>query len=127
MSDPVHNKMLAQLNLDQIQTGAFPKNTIPTTIGGLIAAIVPYIFYVAGIALLICLIMGGFQMMTSRGDPKAMQAAQAKITNALIGFVIIIIAFFIVQLLGQLLNLNIFSQIFVSTLSPAQTVTVTGQ
>jgi hypothetical protein len=98
--------MLAQLNLDQIQSGAFPQNTIPTTIGGLIGTILPYIFYAAGIALLIYLILGGFQMMTSRGDPKAMQSAQTKITNALIGFVIIIIAFFVVQLLGTLLGLQ---------------------
>jgi uncharacterized membrane protein len=102
--------MLAQLNLDQIQASAFPKSTFggSATIGDFIknSGILNYVFSAAGIALLIYFILGGFQLMTSRGDPKAMQAAQAKITNALIGFVIIIIAFFIVQLLGQLLGLQ---------------------
>ena len=106
--------MLLAQNLDQIQASAFPKNSIPTNVGGLIGKTLPYIFGVAGIGLVVYLVLGGLQMMTSRGDPKAMQSAQAKITNALIGFVIIIIAFFIVQLLGQLLGLQntSFGQIF---------------
>ena len=99
-------------DLEKIQTGAFPGNTIPTDIGSLIGKILPYIFAAAAIALLIYLVLGGFQMMTSRGEPKAMQSAQAKITNALIGFVIIILAFFIVQLLGQVFGIFQFSQIF---------------
>ena len=105
--------MLLAQKLDDIQTGALG-NSIPTDIAGLIGRTLPYIFGAAGIALLIYLILGGFQMMTSRGDPKAAQSAQAKITNALIGFVIIIIAFFIVQLFGQLLGLQntSFGQIF---------------
>lgn len=65
-----------------------------------------YIFYAAGIALLVYLIIGGFQLMLSKGDPKATQAAQSKITNALIGFVIIFLAFVIVQLFGQLFGLQ---------------------
>jgi hypothetical protein len=106
--------MLLTQNLDQIQTGAFPGNNIPTNFGGLVGKALPYIFGAAGIALLIYLVLGGLQMMTSSGDPKAMQGAQAKITNALIGFVIIIIAFFIVQLFGQLFGLQNtpFGQIF---------------
>jgi hypothetical protein len=52
--------------------------------------------------------------MTSRGDPKAAQGAQAKITNALIGFIIVIFAFFIVQLFGQVFGIQntLFGQIF---------------
>jgi len=98
--------MLAQLNLDQIQKNAFPSNKIPGSVGSLIGNILPYIFGAAAIALLIYLILGGFQLMTSRGDPKAAQGAQAKITNALIGFVIVIFAFFIVQLFSQVFGLG---------------------
>jgi len=97
-------QMLAQ-NLDAIQSRGVG-NQIPRTLGQFIGTVLPYIFGIAGIALLIYLIMGGFQLMVSQGDPKAVQGAQAKITNALLGFVIIIIAFFIMQLLGQLLGLG---------------------
>jgi hypothetical protein len=97
----------------KIQTDALG-DKIPVNIGAVITNLLPYIFGGAAIALLIYLIIGGFQMMLSRGDPKAMQAAQAKITNAIIGFVIIVIAFFVVQLLGQLLGIEdtAFGQIF---------------
>lgn len=94
------------LDLNAIQASAFPGNTIPTSMGGFIGNILPYVFGVAGIALLIYLILGGLQIMTSRGDPKAMQSAQAKITNALIGFVIIIFAYFIVQIFGQVFGIQ---------------------
>lgn len=103
--------MLAQ-NLDQIQANAFKGNKIPTDVGSLIGKTLPYVFSAAAIALLVYLLMGGLQMMTSRGDPKAMQSAQAKITNAVIGFVIVIFAFIIVQLLGQILGIGALSQLF---------------
>ena len=104
------NSLLA-LDLDQIQNIAFPTflyrsggRTMP--FGRIVTNILPYIFGAAGIALLIYLVLGGLQMMTSRGDPKAMQSAQAKIANALIGFVIVIFAFFIVQIFGQIFKLQ---------------------
>jgi len=112
--NPTPKSSASPLDLNQIQTKAFPGNTIPSDIGSMIGIILPYIFGAAGIALLIYLIVGGLQMMTSRGDPKAMQSAQAKITNAVIGFIIVIFAFVIVRLFGDLfgLRLTLFSQIF---------------
>jgi Type IV secretion system pilin len=92
--------------LNQIQINGLPNNTVPATIGALITNSLTYIFSAAAIALLIYLILGGFQLMTSRGDPKAAQGAQAKITNAVIGFVIVIFAFFIVQIFGQIFKLQ---------------------
>jgi hypothetical protein len=51
-------------------------------------------------------------MMLSRGDPKAMQAAQSQITNALIGFVIVFFAFTLVALIGKVLGITVFGSIF---------------
>jgi small-conductance mechanosensitive channel len=102
--------MLAQLNLDTIQQKAFGK-AMPANIGTFITSsrILEYVFAGAAIALLIYLILGGFQLMTSQGDPKAAQGAQAKITNALIGFVIIIFAFSIVQIFSRIFGLGFTS------------------
>jgi len=103
-------------DLENIQQSAFPKATFGTnsTIGNIITNILPYIFGAAAIALLIYLVLGGLQMMLSRGDPKAMQSAQGKITNAIMGFVIVVVSFLIVQLFGQLFGLQntLFGQIF---------------
>lgn len=104
--------MLAQ-NFTSIQNNAgLPAWNVLITPGGLISKTLPYIFGGAAMALLVYLIMGGFQMMTSQGDPKAMQGAQAKITSALTGFIIVIMAYFIVSLLGKLLGIGGFGGIF---------------
>jgi hypothetical protein len=114
-----NNYLLAEtspIDFDQIQAGAFP-NASPLaslTLTSFIGNILPYIFGAAAIALLIYLIIGGFQFMLSRGDPKATEAAKGKITNAIIGFIIITFAFTIVQIFGQIFGLQgtLFSQIF---------------
>lgn len=47
-----------------------------------------------GIALtIIFLILGGIQYMTSKGDQKAAQDARTSLTNAVIGFIVVIGAF----------------------------------
>ena len=105
----------AKITVPTSSPGLINVNKADLTIGEVISTIIPYIFGAAAIALLIYLIIGGFQFMLSRGDPKASQAAQAMITNAVIGFVIIIIAFLLVQLIGQLFGLGTsssFGQIF---------------
>jgi hypothetical protein len=104
-------KNIAQ-SLDAIQSAGLPGNTVPSQIGPFINRILLYVAYGAGIALLIYLVTGGLQLMTSRGDPKGIQAAQAKITNALIGFVIIAFAATIVAVLGKVFGIKIFEDIF---------------
>lgn len=104
--------MKLALNFDTIQGVGLPnfKFGLGTAQqpSDVINAIVPYVFAAAGIALLVYLVMGGLQMMTSKGDPKAMQGAQAKITNALLGFVIVFVSYWIVQLFGKILGLQNF-------------------
>jgi len=92
-------------SLTDIQTNAVGSK-IPVDIAGLIGNMLPYIFGASSIALLIYLLMGGFGLMLSKGDPKAAQSAQAKITNAVVGFVIVVFAYLIVVLLGKVLRLE---------------------
>lgn len=102
--------MLAQ-NLQNIQSRA-GLNGVPSDLGGLISKTLPYIFGVVGLLLLVYLVLGGLQLMMSRGDPKAVAAAQAKITSALIGFVIVLLSAGIVVMLGTILKVPTFSGIF---------------
>lgn len=106
--------MLAQ-KFDDIQKGAMPDFAFSgKNLSSVIDTILPYVFGAAALAMLIYLILGGFQYMFSKGDPKATQSAQAKITNAIIGFVIIAMAFLIVVLFGQIFGLQgtLFGKIF---------------
>ena len=75
------------------------------TIGGIISLVLPYIFVLAGLALLLMLIFGGFQLMTSAGDPKGMEAGKNRVMYAIIGFLIIFASFWLVQILQVIFGL----------------------
>lgn len=60
-----------------------------------------------GISLtIIFLILGGIQYMTAKGDQKAAQEARTSLTNAVIGFIVVIGAFAIRTILLNLLGAN---------------------
>ena len=102
---------IAQIDFESLQKEVNPDFEF-TTLGGIVSGLIPYLFAGAGILLLLYLIAGGLGLMTSRGDPKAVQAAQGKITNALVGFVIVFLAFWIVQIIGNILGIKVFGEIF---------------
>ena len=63
------------------------------SIGGILGAILNVVFYV-GIALtIIFLIIGGIQYIMSGGDETKVAGARGHITNAIIGFIVVIGAF----------------------------------
>lgn len=104
--DQIVQEVLKSPNID---SGKF--NIFTTKGSAQVAAIVnlvlPYIFIIAGILLLFYLIAGGFQMMTSPGDEKAVSSAKAKITNALVGFILLFISYWIVQIIQTILGFSV--------------------
>ncbi len=76
------------------------------SIGAFISALLPYIYGFAGIALFLLLIKGGFSMLTSAGDPKKTESAKGELTAAIVGFLIVITAFWITQIMATVLNLQ---------------------
>lgn len=76
-------------------------------IGGVFSALLPYVFVLSGLALLLYLIMGGFEMLTSAGDPERVKKAQGKVTHAVIGFVLIFLSYWLVQLFEAILGIEI--------------------
>ena len=105
--------MLAQIDFDKLKS-SLGRTSIkyPEDIGDIISTALKFVFPAAGILLLFYLIIGGFSLMSSGGDPKAMQGAKGKITSALIGFVIIFAAYWIVQIVGIILGLEDVRNIF---------------
>ncbi len=81
-------------------------------LGRVISDTLPYIFMLAGVGVLFYLIYGGYHLMVSQGDEKAMAEARGKITNAVIGFVVIFLSYWIMQILGVILGLDRFGGLF---------------
>jgi len=113
----MNHQLLAQaINFQDIIKGALPDYTpgkiditkANLTIGDIISAILPYIFAIAGLILFVFLIMGGFELLTSAGNPESAKKAQEKITSALVGFIIIFLAYWLAQALEIIFGIQIF-------------------
>lgn len=72
----------------------------------LIASFLKIAFSVAGLVLLAMLLVGGIQWMIAGGDKEQMTKAQGRITSALIGFVIFMSVFAIINFLAPALGLD---------------------
>lgn len=77
-------------------------------VGGIISAILPYLFVIAGLLLLFYLIYGGFHMMIAANDEKGLAEAKGKITNALVGFLLLFVSYWLVQIMEYILGIQIF-------------------
>jgi len=98
--------MLAQ-NLEEIQRQALPSFKFSGgSIGDIVSSLLPYLFAGAGLLLLIFLLYGGLSLMLSRGDPKAVESAKSKITGAVVGFVIVFAAYWLVQIVLTILGIK---------------------
>jgi len=54
------------------------------------------------------LIAGGFQLLTSAGDPEATKKGYAKITWSIIGFLVIFISYWLIQIMEYIFGTTIF-------------------
>ncbi len=77
------------------------------TVGEITSELLKWIYPAAGLVLLIMLIMGGIQLMTAAGDSAKSKAGYGRITTALIGFLIVFISYFVLQLVEVLLGVTI--------------------
>ena len=60
-----------------------------------------------GFVLLAMLVMGGYQMLTNPTNPQAQELGKARITYAIVGFLLLFSAFWIVQLLEMVFGINV--------------------
>ena len=60
------------------------------------------------ICVILLLIYGGYMLMSSKGDPDKLQEAKQVITNAIIGFVVVLLCVAILILISNTLGLGIY-------------------
>ena len=80
---------------------------VDATPAEIINAIIPVVFILAGIILLFILVFGGFTIFVSTGNPEKIKKGTGMITSALIGFLIIFAAYWIIELLQITFGINI--------------------
>ena len=75
-------------------------------IADIINKLIPLLFAAAGLILGALFISGGFDLLLSGGDPKKAESAKGKITNAIVGFIIIFVAWWLTQILAKIFGLE---------------------
>lgn len=75
-------------------------------LGTIVGKILPLLYTIAGMLLLVFMIFSGFKFLTSAGDAKKTEQAKDALTAAIVGFIIIIAAFFITQIANTVFKLG---------------------
>jgi len=97
--DPITNPALGQI---KTKTG-------DNFFSGLIPALVGLAFVIGALIFFFTLVFGAITWISSGGDKTKLESARSQITNAIVGFVILLVTFAIVQMLEKFFNINILS------------------
>jgi hypothetical protein len=81
----------------------------PTNIQALVNNVIRIFFVVGGVMVVIMLLWGAVEWIMSGGNKEKVAAARGKIINALIGLVILALAFLIANVVGGAIGFNPFN------------------
>ena len=92
------------------QTQVVPSNIIGiNNVLNIVQAVIRFILVLAFIVAFIMLLVGGVRWILAGGDEKAVSGARNTITAALIGLVIILVAYAIIRLVEVFFNISIIT------------------
>ncbi len=77
------------------------------SIGAFLTAILPNIYIISGVILFILFIGAGFAIMTSSNDPEKQNKGMQALAASLIGFIIIFVSYWIIQIIEILTGVPI--------------------
>lgn len=101
------NKLPLKLNLEYPKFGGFDLND-DQDINELVAWLYYFIVSISGFSAFIMLVRGGFMWLSSAGDQGRLSEAKSIITSAILGLIIILASFLILQVINpELTILNI--------------------
>ena len=92
-----HMAKVIKLAVGEGDIGVPKLNGTPATVGSIINSVTNILFWLVGVASVIALIVGGLQYITSAGDPGRTKTAKDTIMYAVIGLVVAILAYAIVN------------------------------
>jgi hypothetical protein len=87
--------------------GLFSGVTGQGAVGQVTSAILEIALPLAGTATLVLLIIAGYKMITSQGNPEKLKDAKEMITNAIIGLVFILLSIAILLLISNVFDLGV--------------------
>ncbi|MFC1646962.1 hypothetical protein ACFL1A_01630 [Patescibacteria group bacterium] len=112
------NTLLAQLTNPVLPPalGQGAKEQGGVALGGLIGALIGFLFIVAFLIALFFLITGGISWVTSAGDKSKLEVARDKITNAIVGLIIVAGVWAIMTVIAPFLGFEAFPELPLPTI-----------
>lgn len=84
--------------------------TIPNktefTVADVVGRVLEFLYPFSALLLFLYLLWGGYDFLLSGGNPEKIKAGKAKITAALIGFLLLIVSYFVVRLISIIFGLG---------------------
>lgn len=77
------------------------------TVSFFLNLLIPLLFTVSGIILLFLLIGGGFSIIASGGNAKSVEGGKTQVTGAIIGFLVMFAAYWIIQIIQIMTGVSI--------------------
>ncbi len=97
-SDDLENlNPLIMFGEDRVKIDVLPGGKV--SLAGLINRALRFVFPLAGLLLFLMLVWGGFEMLTGVASKKNMDAGKQRVTAALIGFMLLFIAYWVAQMI----------------------------
>ncbi|HLL60962.1 MAG TPA: pilin [Candidatus Nitrosocosmicus sp.] len=81
-------------------------------IGDLVNKFTDFLYPIAGVLLFLYLAWGGFDFLLSRGDKERVEKGKAKITAAIIGFILLVLSYVLVRIIASVFGLTSAESIF---------------
>lgn len=99
---------LAQIQIQNVFNSPFGKSSGGKTIGDLVALVVRGGFAVSGVVILAILVFAGFSIVAGAGsnNPDSVAKGKQAATNALIGFLIVFCAYWIIRIIEIIVGVD---------------------
>lgn len=72
-----------------------------------ISTLLQYVIPISGVCVFVLLAFASYKLMLSKGDPDKLREAKDQITNAIVGFIFILLSATILVLLSHILGIDI--------------------
>jgi len=113
------NKLLA-VTYNLTGPGVVPTGDSSSQLEKIISSVIGVLTIVGFIYFAIQIILAGYAFLSSKGESAKLEAARDRITNGILGIVVVVIAFGLTAFLGNLLGLkNVFNlSDFINSIAP---------
>jgi hypothetical protein len=88
---------------------AIPGATGAAQLSSFLTTIIQLIYVAAALAFLFMIVIGAFQWIISGGDKEKVANAQKRITHAIIGIVLLALAFVVIGIIGKITGFQFFT------------------